>query len=201
MRVHSAYAPGGRTDEFTPRACIACRHYAIDWNPYEPPTRQETWGFEASFGCLSVHSTHKGRETRGNCVSREETALLSIREPYPTCNPRPLMALLQRFRSCTGTSVLSNSPGLVPQWSGDMQIKLEKMAHALEHTLERPHPKFQPGARNLHSDHAALHRHRFTTLRVTCNSRDCDRIPSRWHRCVKREVNQTDYTNSVTSYV
>ena len=40
-------------------------------------------------------------------MSREETTLLSIREPYP----RPLIALSQRFRSCTGTSVLPKSLG------------------------------------------------------------------------------------------
>ena len=35
-------------------------------------------------------------------MSREETALLSTCAPHP----RPLIALSQRFRSCTGTSVL-----------------------------------------------------------------------------------------------
>ena len=70
---------------------------AIDSNPYEPLTRQEVRGAEASFKCLRAHSTHKVHETGGNYVRREETALLSIREPYP--GPRPLIALSPRFRS------------------------------------------------------------------------------------------------------
>ena len=37
--------------------------------------------------------TYKGQETGGKPVSREETTLLSIREPYP----RPLMALSQLY--------------------------------------------------------------------------------------------------------
>ena len=79
-----------------------------------------------------------------------------------------------------------------------MQIKLEKIAHALEHTLERPQPKFQP-----RSTKSALGARcpASSTVRVTCNSGDCDRIPSRWHRCVEREVNQKVYETSVTSYV
>ena len=98
---------GGRSDEFISRACIACRHYAIELITYNPLTHQEAWGIDASFKGLRVHSTYKGYETGGNYVSREETTLLSIREPYP----RPLIALSQRFRSCTGTSVLPKSLG------------------------------------------------------------------------------------------
>ena len=41
-----------------------------------------------------VHSTHKGEETVGKPVSKEETAPLSIRAPYP----KPLVALSQRHR-------------------------------------------------------------------------------------------------------
>jgi hypothetical protein len=50
----------GRTGEFIPRACIACRHYAIDSNTSQLLTRQETRGVDASFKGLRVHSTHKG---------------------------------------------------------------------------------------------------------------------------------------------
>ena len=98
---------GGRSDEFISRACIACRHYAIELITYKPLTHQETRGIDASFKGLRVHSTYKGWEIGGNYVSRKEVTLLSIREPYP----RPLIALSQRFRSCTGTSVLSVCPG------------------------------------------------------------------------------------------
>ena len=42
------------------------------------------------------------RRSRAGPPQRPETTLLSIREPHT----RPLMALSQRFRSCTGTSVL-----------------------------------------------------------------------------------------------
>ena len=48
-------------------------------------------------------------------VSREETTPLSIREPYP----RSLMALSQRFRSCTGASVLPKSLGPRVLYSSD----------------------------------------------------------------------------------
>ena len=92
---------GGRSDEFISRACIACRHYAIDSNTYKPFTHQEARGIEAPFKGLRVHSTHKGEETGGNPLSREETTLLSMCAPHL----RPLIALSQRFRSCTGTSV------------------------------------------------------------------------------------------------
>ena len=43
---------------------------------------------------------------RGKPVSRKETTLLSIREPYP----RPLMAVSQRLYSCTGMSILTKTP-------------------------------------------------------------------------------------------
>ena len=98
---------GGCSDEFISRACIACRHYAIELITYNPLTHQETRGVDASFKGLRVHSTYKGWEIGGNYVSRKEVTLLSIREPYP----RPLIALSQRFRSCTGTSVLPKSLG------------------------------------------------------------------------------------------
>ena len=51
---------GGRSDEFISRACIAYRHYAIDSNTYNPLTRQEARGVDASFKDLRVHSTYKG---------------------------------------------------------------------------------------------------------------------------------------------
>ena len=92
---------GGRSDKCLSRACIAFRYYAIDSITYNPLTRQEARGVDASFKGLRVHSTYKGYEIGGNYVSRKEVTLLSIREPYP----RPLIALSQRFRSCTGTSV------------------------------------------------------------------------------------------------
>ena len=98
---------GGRSDEFISRACIACRHYAIDSNTYKPFTHQEARGIDASFKGLRVHSTHKGEETGGNPLSREETTLLSMCAPHL----RPLIALSQRFRGCTGTSVLLKTPG------------------------------------------------------------------------------------------
>ena len=95
------------------RACIACRHYAIDLNTYKPFTRQEARGVDASesFKGVRVYSTHKGEATGGKPVSREETTLLSIRAPHL----RPLIAISQRFRSCTGTSVLLKSPGAYTQ--------------------------------------------------------------------------------------
>ena len=100
---------GGRSDEFTPRACVACRYYAIDPNTYKPFTHQEMRGIDASFKGLRVHSTYKGEETGGKPLSREETALLSMCARAP--HPRPLIALSQRFRSCTGASVLPKSLG------------------------------------------------------------------------------------------
>ena len=111
---------GGRSDEFISRACIACRHYAIDSNTYKfkPFTHQEARGIDASFKGLRVHSRHKGEETGGNPLSREETTLLSMCAPHL----RPLIALSQRFRSCSGTSVLLKTPGAytrvdpVAQW-------------------------------------------------------------------------------------
>ena len=98
---------GGRSDEFISRACIACRHCTIELITYNPLTHQEMRGIDASFEGLRVHSTYKGWEIGGNYVSRKEVALLSICEPYP----RPLIALSQRFRGCTGASVLSVCPG------------------------------------------------------------------------------------------
>ena len=98
---------GGRSDEFISRACIACRHYAIELITYNPLTHQEARGIDASFKGLRVHSTHKGEETGDSPFSREETTLLSMCAPHL----RPLIALSQRFRSCTGTSVLSVCPG------------------------------------------------------------------------------------------
>ena len=55
-----------------PRACIACRHYAIDSITYNPLTRQEARGADAPFKCLRVHSAYKGGETGGTYVSRKE---------------------------------------------------------------------------------------------------------------------------------
>ena len=98
---------GGRSDEFISRACIACRYYAIDSNTYKAFIHQEARGIDAPFKGLRVHSTHKGEETGGKPLSREETTLLSMCAPHL----RPLIALSQRFRSCTGTSVLLKTPG------------------------------------------------------------------------------------------
>ena len=91
---------GGRTGEVAQSTWMGCRPYAIDSTPYNPLTRQEARGVEASFKGVRVHSTHKGEETGGKPVSWEDTTPLSIRAPYL----RPLMALKlsQRFRSCTG---------------------------------------------------------------------------------------------------
>ena len=52
---------------------------------------------------LRFESALDVQRKRGGAVSREETTLLPIREPYP----RPPMTLLRRFRSWTGTSVLA----------------------------------------------------------------------------------------------
>jgi len=98
---------GGRSDECLSRACIACQHYAIDSNTYNPLTCEEARGVEAPFKSFRVHLTHKGQETGGNYVSQEETTPVTIREPHP----RPLMALSQRFRGCTGTSFFFVCPG------------------------------------------------------------------------------------------
>ena len=51
---------GGRPDEYLSRACIACRHCAIDWNTYNPLTRQDAQGADAPFKGLRVRSAHKG---------------------------------------------------------------------------------------------------------------------------------------------
>ena len=105
-RAHSAYsyATGLMTPWRTLRRVF--RHGAIDSNTYKSLTRQEAQCTEAPFTSFRVHSTHKGEEIGVNPVSREETVLLLIRAPYP----RPLMALSRRFRSGTGTSVLSVCP-------------------------------------------------------------------------------------------
>ena len=108
---------GGRSDECLSRACIrvAWRQYAIDSNTYKPLTCKEARGVESPFKSFRVHSTHKGEETGGKPVSLEEVTLRSIRASYP----RPLIAFSQRFRSCTGTSILSVCPGsysvVIPQ--------------------------------------------------------------------------------------
>ena len=117
---------GGRSDEFISRACIACRHYAIDSNTYKPFTHQEARGIDAFFKGLRVHSTHKGEETGGKPVSREEVALRSIRASYP----RPLIVLSQRFRSCAGTSVLSVCPGSYSVVHRDVGIDYERSGGA-----------------------------------------------------------------------
>ena len=49
-----------QTNVYHARACIACRHYAIDSNTYNPLTRQEARGADASFKGLGLHSTHTG---------------------------------------------------------------------------------------------------------------------------------------------
>ena len=64
-------------------------------------------------------------------MRRIEVTLLSIREPYQ----RPLIALSQRFRSCTGTSVLSVCPGSYSV-VGSMRIKLQS-PKAIESSASR----------------------------------------------------------------
>ena len=106
---------GGRADKCLSRACVAWRHCAIDPNAYTPLTyacgEARARGVESPrpgpFKSSRVHSTHKGEETGGKPVSREEVALRPARASYP----RPPIAISQRFRSCTGTSVLSVCPG------------------------------------------------------------------------------------------
>ena len=90
-------------------SCIAyaCRHYAIDSNTCNPLTCEEARGVEAPFKSCRVHSTHKGEKIGVKSVSREEVTLRSICASYSG----PLVALWQRFRSCTGTSVLSVCTG------------------------------------------------------------------------------------------
>ena len=106
---------GGRSGDCLSRACIACQHCAVDSSTYKPPTCEEARGVEAPFKSFRVPSTHKGEEPGGGAVSREEVRLRSICASYP----RPLIAISQRFRSCTGTSVLSVCPGsysVVQRW-------------------------------------------------------------------------------------
>ena len=83
--VRPAYAAGfpWRLLEYLSRACIACRHYAIDLNTDKPLTRQEARDADASFKGVRVHSTYKGYKTGGNSVSQKEVTLLSICKPYP----------------------------------------------------------------------------------------------------------------------
>ena len=88
---------GGRSDEFISRACIACRHYAIELITYNnPPTHQETRGIDtsSSFKVSRVHSTYKCYETGGNYVSREETTLRSIRDVAGATAPHRIQAPL-----------------------------------------------------------------------------------------------------------
>ena len=56
-------------------------------------------------------------KARGQGASREETTPLPIRAPYL----RPLLALSQRPRSCTGTSGLLKIPGAYTQVAGLLQ--------------------------------------------------------------------------------
>ena len=49
-----------QTSSYISRACIACRHYAIDSNTYKPFTHQEARGIDASFKGLRAHSMYKG---------------------------------------------------------------------------------------------------------------------------------------------
>ena len=65
-------------------------------------------------------------------MSREEVTLRLIRASYP----RPLIALSQRIRSCTGTPVLSVCPGsygvVNPQHeSGVSPGKYQELVHSL----------------------------------------------------------------------
>ena len=72
-----------------------------------PLTCKEARGAEAPFRSFRVNSTHTGEGKGGSPVSQEEVTPLSI---HVQC-PMSLMALSQRLRSYTGTSILSVSPG------------------------------------------------------------------------------------------
>ena len=147
---------GGRSDEFISRACIACRHYAIDSNTYEPFTHQEARGIDAPFKGLRVHSTHKGEETGGKHLSRKETTLLSMCAPHL----RPLIALSQRFRSCTGASVLLKTPGAYtrarPPVSSHSRVGLKLGKHRPERAGGPPHRTGLPEASNRKAASALL---------------------------------------------
>ena len=68
---------------------------------------EEARGVKAPFAGLRAHSTHGAEGAGGGPVGREGETPLSMRVPYS----RPLIAPSQRFRCCTGTSVLSVCPG------------------------------------------------------------------------------------------
>ena len=76
-RVHINIRPtrpdfhGCRPGGFLSRACIARRHCAVELVTYNPLTHQETWGIDASFKGLRVHSTYAGLEIGGGYVSRK----------------------------------------------------------------------------------------------------------------------------------
>ena len=89
-----------------------------------------------------LHSTQKGVEIGGKPVSRGGAALFSIRAPYP----RPLIALSQRFRSCTRTSLLSvrHSRGGVRTWLPRPLLPPRKLGHCRQaHGQRTPAPDHQ----------------------------------------------------------
>ena len=77
-------------------------HADINSSPYTPSTHQEAQGIGAPSKGLRVHSMHKGDETGGTPLSQGDTMPLSMCVPHQ----KPLIALLQRFRSCTRASIL-----------------------------------------------------------------------------------------------
>ena len=128
----------GRSDdcEFLPRACITRQHCAVDSDTYKPLTRQEAWGVKAPFSSTRVHSIHRGDQTGGRPGSRKEAMPLSIRAPHR--HPRPLMALSQQFRSCTGTSVLSvclGSYSVVSIYAGSASPAVDTIRSCVESRL------------------------------------------------------------------
>ena len=75
------------------------------------PAKKRARGAGASFKGVRVHPAHKGEETEGRPLSREEAARLPMRALYR----RPLMALFQRHRSHTGgVGFAENTGGLYP---------------------------------------------------------------------------------------
>ena len=98
-------------------ACVACRHYAINSNPHEPPTRQEARGVDASFKGVRVHSTNKGDEKGGKPLSREETTPLSIRAPYRRPPLRFSSAFVAISKLYKDAGAAGNTGGLYPTYA------------------------------------------------------------------------------------
>ena len=100
--------------------CTDCVHsrseiHAIDSNTSKPLPRQEARGVDASFKGLRAHSMQKGEETGISYVSRGETVILSMLEPYS----RPLIAVSQRSSS-VGCAPSSQSS---PNCSGGVGVR------------------------------------------------------------------------------